>query len=340
MIRIAVNKSLLLFLFIAAVMIATGPACAADEANEGKTQGDENYVAVVNGKKIPKETLDRKVNLIKNRYASMGQKLDGQRLSKLKDNILNNLIEKELLYQESQEQAVTVDSAEIQSQMDQIKNKFSNQEEFEKKIKEMDYTEPLLKQQIRENLAIQALIDEKVAADVEVTDKKIKSYYESNKKEFSVPEKIKARHILVKTSQDADDDEKTKAKNKIQEVQKKLKQDGDFAELAKKHSEGPSSKNGGDLGFFSRGQMVKSFDEAAFALDTGEVSDIVETRFGYHLIKVEDRKPGEQKPFAEVKDSIRQQLKQKQVSQKLDPFIESLKQKYPIDKNLSSGPKE
>ncbi|MGM0452749.1 MAG: peptidylprolyl isomerase [Thermodesulfobacteriota bacterium] len=340
MIRTAVNKSLLLFLFIAAVMIATGPACAADEANEGKTQGDGDYVAVVGGKKIPEDTLDRKVNLIKNRYASMGQELDDQRLAELKDNILDNLIEKELLYQESQEQGVAVDSAEVQSQLDQIKNKFSDQEEFEKKIREMDYTEPLLKQQIRENLAIQALIDEKVAADVEISDEEIESYYESNKKEFSVPEKIKARHILIKTSQDAGEDEKAEAKNKIQDVQKKLKQDGDFAELAKEHSEGPSSKNGGDLGFFSRGQMVESFDEAAFALDTGEVSDIVQTRFGYHLIKVEDRKSEEQKPFAEVKDTIHQQLKQQQVSQELEPFIESLKQKYPIDKNLPSGSKE
>lgn len=336
MIRIAVNKSLLLFFLIAAVMIIAGPACAGDEANEGKSQSGD-HVAVVNGKKIPKDTLDRKVNLIKNKYAGMGQDLEGQRLSKLKENILNNLIEKELLYQESQKQGIEVDEAEIDSQLDQIKNKFSNQQEFEKKIQAMDYTETLLKQQIRENLAIQKLIDEKVAAKVEVTDKEIKSYYNSNKKEFSEPEKVQARHILIKSKPDASDDEKAEAKEKIEKVQKKLNEDGNFADLAKEYSEGPSGKKGGELGFFSRGQMVKSFDEAAFALEPGEVSDIVETRFGYHLIKVEDRKPEQQKSFAEVKDTIRQQLKRQQVSQKLEPYIESLKQKYPIDKNLPSG---
>ena len=107
--------------------------------------------------------------------------------------------------------------------------------------------------------------------------------------------------------------------------------------MAKEHSEGPSSKSGGDLGYFSHGQMVEKFDKAAFALEPGEVSDIVETRFGYHLIKVEDKKPASTKSLDEVKASIKDKLRNEKIMQKLEPYIESLKQKYPVEKNLAEA---
>ncbi|MBS3808714.1 MAG: peptidyl-prolyl cis-trans isomerase [Desulfobacterales bacterium] len=198
----------------------------------------------------------------------------------------------------------------------------------------MNYSEDLLKKQIKENLAIRKLIDEKIASKISVSDEEIKDYYENNQDEFKNPEKVHARHILVKSQQDASDEKKAEARKKIEEVQKKLEQGNDFSELAKEYSEGPSSKKGGDLGYFSHGQMVEKFDKAAFALEPGETSDIVETRFGYHIIKVEDKKSESMKSLDKVRDSIRENLRNEKLMQELEPYIASLKKKYPVEKNL------
>lgn len=325
---------LIIILFISAALVE--PVFSA-EKTKSKKQPTADYAAVVNGKKISKEALDKKVDLIKNKYSSMGRPLEDQKLAVLRENILKNMVQKELLFLESQKQGIKVDPAGVKTELDKIKSQFPNQAEFEKRIKEMDYTVPLLEQQITESLAIQKLIDQEVASKVKIADKEVKAYYEANKDEFAVPEQIHARHILIKVEPDADDAKKAEALKKIKMVQEKLKKGADFVELANKYSEGPSSKTGGDLGYFSRGQMVEAFDNAAFALKPGKVSDIVETRFGYHLIKVEDRKPKKQKSFEEMKDRIQEELKRQQVIQQLNPYIDSLKQKYPVEMNLPAS---
>ena len=298
------------------------------------------HVAVIDGKKISKEALDKKVELIKSKYSSMGRPLEGEQLAALRENILNNMIQKDLLYLESRKQGIEVDPAAVKSELDKIRSQFPDPAEFEKKLKEMDYTLPILEEQIKENLAIQKLIDQEIANRVKLSDDEVKSYYEANKAEFSVPEQIRARHILIKVAPEASDAEKAEARKKIVEVQNKLKKGDDFAELAKAHSEGPSNKNGGALGYFSRGQMVETFDNAAFSLETGQVSDIVETRFGYHLIKVEDRKPKGQKTLEEMSAPIREELRRQQVMQKINPYIESLKKKYSVEINLPATKKD
>jgi len=139
-----------------------------------------------------------------------------------------------------------------------------------------------------------------------VTDKDIEKYYAENKSEFTDPEKVKARHILLKVDSSASDDEKAKVKEKAQGILEEAKKEGaDFAELAEEHSEGPTATKGGDLGFFERGKMVKSFEDVAFSLKRGEISALVETTFGYHIIKVEEKKTTEISPLQKVKSQIK-----------------------------------
>jgi peptidyl-prolyl cis-trans isomerase C len=151
-------------------------------------------------------------------------------------------------------------------------------------------------------------ISKEVVKDVTVTDKEMEQYYEINKDKFSVPVQIHARHILIKAASSATDEEKKKAKAKAEEILEKLKKGGDFAKLAEEYSEDPSKAKGGDLGYFARNKMVKTFEDAAFALKPGEISGIVETPFGYHIIKIEDVKEARIKPFAEVKNKLAEQL--------------------------------
>ena len=125
---------------------------------------------------------------------------------------------------------------------------------------------------------------------------------------------------------------KTEARKKIEAVQQKLKDGGDFADLAKEYSEGPSSTKGGDLGYFGRGQMVKPFENAALALKPNEVSDIVETRFGYHIIKVFDIKPEQTLAYADVKSKIIERMKQEKIEKEAGQYLDKLKKEAKIEK--------
>jgi len=148
-----------------------------------------------------------------------------------------------------------------------------------------------------------------------------------------------ASHILIKVDSKADASKKAEARKKIEKIQKKVKKGEDFAALAKEFSEGPSGAKGGDLGYFKRGQMVKPFEDVAFALKPVEVSDIVETRFGYHLIKVIDKKPEKVIAFAEVKDKLQQYIKRQKIQGQVNQYIEELKGKAKIDRFLTETAK-
>ena len=320
------------FLFVFVPLTAC-PVFAADKAEP--TKADSAYAAMVNGTKILKQDLDRKVDLIQARYASMGKTLDPAKLDELRSKLLENMIDEELLFQASQKAGITVDAAKVQEELNKIRNKFPTKKEFEARMKDMGYTEAILKHQIEQNMAIQALIDKEIMAKIKITDAAAQAYYKAHASEFKQPEEIRARHILIKVASDASSAEKAAAKKKIEEIQKKLKKGADFAELAKAYSEGPSAKKGGDLGFFSRGQMVEPFEKAAFALKKiGDVSDIVQTPFGYHLIKLEARKPAGVTSFKDAKEYIVQKLKHEQAMKQISPFIDGLKAKAKIEMNL------
>ena len=139
---------------------------------------------------------------------------------------------------------------------------------------------------------------------IEITEKEIQSFYEYNADEYTQPKQVKARHILFKLDQGDSDEVKDDAKKRALTVLEKARKGEDFAGLAKEYSEGPSKSQGGDLGYFGVGQMETPFEEAAFALKKGEISDLVQTRFGYHIILVEDIKEADSTPLEKVRDEI------------------------------------
>ncbi len=152
---------------------------------------------------------------------------------------------------------------------------------------------------------------------VTVSDKDIKDYYDQNKAKYLADASIKASHILVKEEKEADD------------IVKEINNGGNFEQIAKEKSTCPSGKNGGDLGNFSRGQMVKPFEDAAFALKVGEMTEKpVQTQFGWHIIKVTDKKEAQQKDYAEIKGEIRSSLLYDKQKNKLEELTEAAKKKY------------
>lgn len=160
-----------------------------------------------------------------------------------------------------------------------------------------------------------------VVEKVFVTEDELKEYYSRNKEKFTTPEQIQVSHILIKVSFGASGEEKTKARDKAKQILEWLKKGEKFQTLAGQYSEDPKSKaTGGSLGYISRGQMPKSFEDVAFSLKPGEISNVVETDYGYHIIQVEDHRESMTKTFDEVRSSIKENLTKELAMSKVEEF--------------------
>ncbi len=174
-------------------------------------------------------------------------------------------------------------------------------------------------QEFRNDLILDKYLREKLG-HIEVTDEEAKSYYEGHKKEFTTPGEVRARHILVKTKEEAE------------KIFKELGKGANFSKLAKKYSiDKASAAKGGELGFFTRADMVKPFSDAAFSLKPGEISQPIKTPFGYHIIQVEEVKSPQQKNFKEVKEEIKKQLIQEKQQKAFDNLVAQIKKKWKVE---------
>lgn len=187
---------------------------------------------------------------------------------------------------------------------------------------------------LKNSLLAQEIIRKEIDKDVPVSDEDAKKFYEKNKSEFSQPEMIKARHILIKVQSGAPEKTWKEAETKARDIKKKLEKGADFAQLAKQYSEDPGTKDkGGELGLFPKGRMVPEFENAAFALKAGEISAPVKTPFGYHIIKVEEKKPAEVKTLKEAMPQVKQMVKSEKQQTELKQLIDQIKTKYPVKIN-------
>jgi len=160
------------------------------------------------------------------------------------------------------------------------------------------------------------------AMEPNVTEEELRKFYTDHEKNFMEPEQARVRHILIRLPQGASEEDTKKARSKAEGLLQRIKKGEDFSKMAEQYSDDPGSKqNGGDIGFFSRGQVVKPFEDAVFSLKPGQTSEVVETQFGYHLIKVEEFKPEGVKPFEEVKELIRPRLQEEEKRSRGEEFI-------------------
>ena len=310
-----------------ALLLLASPTLLADQKEPSK-----DTVAVVNGVEISRADFDAEISRARQQFAGMGQPISGERLSEIKKDVLENLIGRELLYQTSQKHGIKVDEAAINNQLAMLKKRFPSEAEFNKVLSKNNLSEAAMRAQLERNTAIKEFIDKQFVQKVTISDKESKAYYESNPDLFKQPEQVQASHILIKIDSKADESQKAQARKKIEKIQKRLQKGEDFAALAKEFSQCPSNAKGGDLGYFHRGQMVPPFEQVAFALQPGAVSDIVETKFGYHLIKVIDKKAETTIPYKDVKDKLEQHLKQEKIQKEVTLYVEKLKEKAKVEK--------
>ncbi|MCB2184747.1 MAG: peptidylprolyl isomerase [Desulfobulbaceae bacterium] len=186
-------------------------------------------------------------------------------------------------------------------------------------------------QEMRNRILVEALLNKRLDRQSPISREEITEYYDKHSQEFIRGEQVKAQHILIRVEADANESEQNDARERIDMIVKKLDKGEDFASLAQEYSEDPGSKDsGGNLGYFGRGQMVKEFEDAAFATEPGKTSPPVQTGFGWHLIHISDKKPSKQLPLEQVSKQIKAKLRAIRNEKALKNLLEELKEKYTV----------
>jgi len=346
---------------VSAVILSSVVSLYAAEKSVDKT------IALVNGEAIMYSEFSKIADPIINSFRERGATSTGGAFTdedeaKLKKRILDDMIDKKLLLQEAKKQKIAVTKREIESGIEQVKKRFRSEQEFNDELARQGLNQKAYEERIKQDLMVMRLIKNNVEAAVErPTEKEAQDLYEKIKnidpsvltvkistatdeeKELAMisrlikreaDEKVRARHILILVDKNASPKEKLDALSKIRDIKKKIKDRKSFEEMARLYSEDPGSKDrGGDLGYFSKGDMVPEFEKVAFSLEIGKVSEPVLTDFGYHLIYVEEKKAGRELSFEDIKNDLLDFLMQKKATRKYEEYLSSLKAKSSIKIN-------
>lgn len=296
-----------------------------------KSDSSGELAAKVNGKPITKADFQAEVDRFERQASMMGKGTDEKQLAEMREQILGKLIGRELLRQQAVKLGIKVTDADLEDHLKGLREKMGSPEEFSKALSHMGLTEQTLKEQFASEMMMRRLIDQEVASKIVMDPNEAKAFYDKSPDMFKTPEMVRASHILVKVDANATPEEKAKALEKMKGIEKRIKGGEDFATVAKEVSDCPSKEKGGDLDFFQRGQMVGPFEQAAFSLKKNQVSGIVESEFGYHLIKVTDHKDAGTMSFEEIKPRIEQYLKNEKISQQLAQYVDKLKSTAKIE---------
>jgi len=233
---------------------------------------------------------------------------DSTQYNQLKASIVNYLVQNEIIKEKAAEMGVTVTDKQLDERMKQIVEQVGGQKKLDKLLKEQAVTQAQLELQLKAQM-LQDAVQQKVNDGIKVTQEQIQKYFDdpANKNQFSVPESVDARHVLVKTKAEAE---------KVRALLEADNSDANWKKVAAEYSTDPGSKDsGGDLGNFPKGRMVKQFEDVAFDIEVGEVSQPVKTQFGYHVIEVTKKTPANEQTLEEAKKTIEEQLKyQKQAT--------------------------
>ncbi|RYG75363.1 hypothetical protein EON80_00880 [bacterium] len=318
-------------------MLVAAPMVPVAQAQTVVTNPATTIAAVVNGDKIMTADLNRLVEAIKAQEPSFatGTPDATKALANIKVQILDELITTKLLAQEAKKRKIVVDTKVVDDAVKNIKSGFKSEAEFKAALAKDGKTPDDLRTTISEELSIRAL-SEQLTSDVTVSNEDIATFYRANLKEFTIPAGVKARHILLAINPNAPAPEKERVKKRAMELIKQLKDNADFAALAKANSDDPSNKDkGGDLGAFTRGQMVPAFETAAFAAQVGAIVGPITTDFGLHILRVDEKIPEKVIPLADVQKDpgVKAYLLKQKVQKRLDERISALKTAAKITKN-------
>jgi len=290
----------------------------------------ERIVVSVNGENLTVAELSQEVQKIVPMETSFHGGMSAEKIKSIETRALAILVEKELQYQDALSKGMKPDKEAVEAEFKRVIERFSSKKEFAKAIKQAGFTEKLLERFIARDLLSQKIRKQEVDDRVSISDTAIREYYETNKNRYMKPEEYRASTILVKVDPASSAEERAKLKERAESLLKRIKDGADFGQIAYDNSDDMSRIKGGDMGFFHVGRTVPEFEEAVKKLKVGEVSDIVESIYGYHLIKLTEKKEPRQLPYEEVKDKIRAQQIEKEKKRLFEAWMTGLRAKAKI----------
>ena len=318
------GRDLLILLILALLMLMAWTVRSQPVGGDGA-----DVAAKVNGVPITTMELNRSFQTHVRVPYSMVQ--DDPRAKEILHQILDDLIDRELLLQQAKSLKMAVPAPQVDDQMQQLVQRFPSQEALEQALTAQNVTLDAVKKDVESQLMRQQLVKKEILDKVNVSARDVQAFYDKNKDKYVEEEQVRARHILIRVPQDVSPADDAKLKGKADGALKRAKQGEEFATLAKELSDDGSKENGGDLGFFPRGRMAAAFEEAAFALQPGQTSEIVRTQFGYHIIKVEERKAARALSVDEAMVQAKQDLTQQQTYDRYQQYVEKLRGKAKVE---------
>ena len=283
--------------------------------------------AIVNGVEISGDAVQFELDRLVRFYMSHGMTMDEvkRNLPKLEEKALDQAIGAKLLLDRAQELDIPLMAADIDAEVSKVVTQVGGPENYKKALDAQGITEVQFRKELEKGAKVNKLVEQACAGVADPTEDEVAKFYEAHKAEFVVPHQVLCQHILAKGSDDA-------ALDKIKAIRERIVSGGaDFAEEAKKNSDCPSGQEGGSLGWFGRGMMVPEFDKVAFEMKKGEVSGVVSTQFGYHIIYKADEKGGGQQTLVDVHDQVKDLLRHEARGRAMDAFVAELRANAKIE---------
>ncbi len=280
----------------------------------------DKVLVVVNDEVVTQREFNRAFSPIKKSYESSfeGEELK-KRLEEARKNLLEQLINSKLAVSLAKKEEIEIDEEELSERIDKVKSYYVSEEAFLQTLSAKGTNLTEFEQEMREQILAQKLVEKEIASKIVITPAEIKDLYDKNKESLVSPDSVKVRGIMIRRG---DPSEEAGERKKIEDIVSELKKGGDFAALAIERSEGPYASNGGDMGYVVPGQLLEEIDDVIFKMQKGELSDVVETRIGYHVFLVEDVQKSRPLELGEVSDFLREQLYMKRFEEGLVKWLE------------------
>jgi parvulin-like peptidyl-prolyl isomerase len=308
------------------------PAVRAAEAPPAPVAAAE-IVARVNGQPVLRRDFDLAVQLqFQGRAASVGH----AELKAVREKVLEKLIDNEILFQRASSRGTKVADKEVDAEAERIQSAWESGEAFSAFLRDSGISAAEFRGQVRRTLVVTRFVDEEVAGDLKLEEADLRRYYDQNPKEIIRPESVRLSQIMVRAPTGSPG-ERAQARQRIEAILKKLHSGLDFADAARKYSDGPEAERGGDAGFVTRGSRPPPVERAAFQMQPGETSDIIETRVGFHIIRVGEQRPEGPVPFEETREMIRARLTAREREEKIGDYVAGLKEKARVERLLRGG---
>ncbi len=248
--------------------------------------------------------------------------------------VLEQLIDRQLIEQEAQRRKFRVTDEELETAFSNfLQQRGMTKDQFHLAMAQQKMQAGRFKERLRGEIMVHRFIDGEIRSRIQVGDQECRDYYEKHKGDHAKAGQARIQQIALLTRGGAAKDKREK-RHQIEEIRSRILQGDDFGKLARQFSQGPNAENGGDCGYFSEGELLPELDQAAFTQNVGEVSPVIETSVGFHIVRVLDRGSGEAKPFEEVKDQIRASLVEEAFQTELKKRVESLRKSAYIDRRL------